>query len=140
MSLEVIVTSFIVSFFAGIACIKYIRFREDQIRKKIEEIDSHQEFVEKLSKGNTKLLRSSLTLIFICFFLLFIVIVLLLMVHFLNPPLLLRSVIYGLCLGGLGTGVGVCFYFARAIIQSNDLQSTKAKLHEKRERLERKIT
>ena len=140
MTFEEILVALVISFVAGVAGTRYIKFREAQTRRKIEDLSSHEKYLEKLSKGNIKLLRTSLTLVLICLFLLFVSSISILASVVIDPPALIRNIFYLVSMCSMSIGAGLCFHQARSIIQSSDLKNTKQKIQAKRQSLERKIT
>jgi uncharacterized membrane protein YqjE len=137
--LDIFIAS-LISFSMGVAAMQYWRFREKRIRVQIEELDNYESYIEKLSKGNVKLLRSSMALLFICLGLLFSSVAVLLIIWVAQPSQLLKYFLVLIPLVACSVSAGLCFYQYRAVIHSSDLRSAKKALSGKRETLESKIT
>lgn len=140
ISISSILISVASSIVAGLLLTKYLKFRERQIRAKIEEINTHEEYLEKLSKGNTKLLRSSFTLLFVMLAGLCVAFSSALIALYLSDDSALYPYLIGFSIWLLLTGASLCVFQVRAILHSADLKSARKTLNEKRVKLEKKIT
>jgi H+/gluconate symporter-like permease len=140
ISTTTILISITTSIFGGLIVAYLLKYRDNKIKQQIEELDSHEEYLEKLSKGNIKLLRSSLGLLFVLLFLFsFAAITFLINTTFdLNPMIELS--LFSLSISALAICAALCFYQAQAIGQSGDLRSAKEKIQKKRDKLVSKIT
>ena len=56
ISTTTILISIATSIFGGLIVAYLLKYRDNKIKQQIEELDSHEEYLEKLSKGNIKLL------------------------------------------------------------------------------------
>lgn len=138
--LETVLISLATSVVAGILVAYYLKFKERQIRKQIEELNSYEQYLEKLSKGNIKLLRSSLLLIFICLFIFFFVSFVVLLGVSMNLGPAGTKIMLALAGTPLCTGAFLCAYHMRSIVHSADLPKAKEYLKRKRKKLESKVT
>jgi H+/gluconate symporter-like permease len=140
ISTTTILISIVTSILGGLIVAYLLKYRDNKIKQQIEELDSHEEYLEKLSKGNLKLLRSSLALIFILLFLFsFAAIIFLINTAFdLNP--MVELLLYSVSIGALAMCATLCAFQAKAIGQSGDLKSAKARIQKKRDKLASKIT
>jgi len=130
----------IISSLAAAGLIKlYIRFRENQIRKKIEDIESEESFLEKISKGNIKLLRSTFVVILFAMSLGFISISIVMVSNAFSFEGYMEKYSYGLSAWLLFLAASTCFLQLRSIIRLKDLSKTKQLFQEKKEKLERKL-
>jgi uncharacterized membrane protein YqjE len=140
ISLLTILVSIAASVIGSLLVAYCLKIRERSIKKKIKETHEYENYLERLSKGNIKLLRSTLFVILISLvifsftFLIFIVILVF------NLPSFLKSMVVGANIGLLIAAIFGCIYQAKAIVQSANLKETKQHLQEKRNKLEDKIT
>lgn len=54
------------SLIATAICAKYLKKRQQSIRRKIEELDYEEKFIERISKGNVELIRSGFRVFSLC--------------------------------------------------------------------------
>jgi len=118
----------------------YLKIRAKHIRSKIEEINTHEEYLEKLAKGNIKLLRTSFTLLFIILAGFCVAFSTAVLAFLLGSGFMFYKHLLGFSSWLFVTGAFLCVFQVRAIIHSADLKSAKVKLNEKRLKLESKIT
>jgi uncharacterized membrane protein YqjE len=140
ISTQTVLLSLISSFIAGLCLHKYFKYRENNIRKKIEDLNSQEAYLEKLAKGNIKLLRSSLFLVFIMFIVFSVSLSGVITAIYLGSESAIYSYLLGVSVWLLLTGAGLCFYQAKAIVQSADLKTAKMGIQKQREKLENKIS
>lgn len=140
ISLTTIVISIIASATGSLLVAYYLKRRERNIKKKIQDTHEYEDYLEKLSKGNIKLLRSTLLIILISIsvFAFTLILIVLLSIH--SFPSIIKSSMIGLDIGFLAAIIYGCIYQAKAIVQSANLKDAKQSLEEKRNKLENKIT
>ncbi len=139
ISATTIILSVTTSLLASWLFFYYLRFREKNIKDKIEELESDEEFVIKLSKGNKKLLRSTFVAILISFLCLFISLAVFFVTNVIGVEGNIKNFFFGVSLVCVLIGAGLCFYQARSIIQSANLTDAKKEFQKKREALESKL-
>lgn len=140
ISSNAIAISLVTSIVGGIVVAYLMKFREGQIRKQIEELDSQEAYLEKLSKGNIKLLRSSLILLFILLFLFSVGAISLILNSAFPLGPWVTLILYCTAIWAFAVAAALCVYQAKSIFYSSDLVSARARLKKKRERLQSRIT
>ncbi|GAA5218503.1 hypothetical protein ACFSJ3_08125 [Corallincola platygyrae] len=135
-----ILVSLLTSVLGGIVVFYFIRYRDSQILRKIDAINSEEEFVEKLSKGSTKLLRSTFATILISMAMGFAAATIILTFLTYSTPLQLLKYGYGVGAWLTFVASGLCFLHTRAIIRSADMKSTRTQFQAQREKLEKKLS
>jgi len=139
-SLSQIFISIASSIVAGLIVIKYVKYRDDKIKAKIEELESYEGYIEKLSKGNLKLLRTSFAILFTCLFLFFAACIALVIALLASRYPYVQYILCVLSMAALTSAAGICFYQTRSIIHSSNLPEIKKKLASKKAKLSAKIT
>ncbi len=139
-SIQQVIISVVTSVVAGLIVIRYTKYRENKIKAQIEDIESYEGYLEKLSKGNIKLLRTSFAILFSCLFLFFSAAAILVLVTLLGKFPYLQYVLCVISMSAFTSSAGICFYQARSIIHSSNLTDTKKQLAAKKEILSTKIT
>lgn len=139
ISLATIIIALATSVIGSIIVFYYLRFRDNQIRNKIEEIESEESYLEKLSRGNIKLLRSSFTVILLAMSVGFISIAIVLAVNAYGLEGRMKNYSYGLSAWLMFLAAGFCFLQMRAIIRLTDLHKTKQLFQNKKEKLKNKL-
>jgi hypothetical protein len=139
MNVNELIVSIATSFVASYLFFYYLRFRENNISKKIAEIDSDEIFIEKISKGNVRLLRSTFFIILLSIAFCCVSFSVFFIANAYQFAGMLRkySNIFSAWL--LFLSAGICLTQARYILLSADLTSTRRKFQEKREALQNKI-
>ncbi len=139
VSILTILVAIATSVIGSIIVFYYLRFRNNQIRKKIEYIESEESFLEKLSKGNIKLLRSTFEVILLAMLLWFIAASIVLATNAFGFEGVIEKYLYGLSAWLLFLAAGLCFQQFRSIVRLADLNKTKQKFKEKKEQLKSKL-
>ena len=140
ISLTTILISIAASAIGSFIVVCCLKLRERNLRKKIEETHEYEKYLEKLSKGNIKLLRSTLLIVLISIIVFAFTLVLFTSFLVFSFPSFIKSVLVGANIGLLLAIIFGCFYQAKAIVQSANLKEAKQSLQEKRSKLESKIT
>ena len=139
VSILTILVAIATSVIGSVIVFYYLRFRNNQIRKKIEDIESEESFLEKLSKGNIKLLRSTFVVILLAMFLGFTAASIVLASNAFGFEGNIEKYSYGLSAWLLFLAAGLCFQQFRSIVRLADLNKTKQKFKEKKEHLKSKL-
>lgn len=134
-----IIVGITTSVIASVLILYYLHFRENQIRKKIEDIESEESFLEKINKGNVKLLRSTFVVILFAMSLGFISISIVMVSNAFGFETHLEKYSYALSAWLLLIAAAICFLQFRSIIRLKDLSKTKKLFQDKKEKLERKL-
>lgn len=140
ISILTIIIAIATSVIGSMLVFYYLRFRNNQIRKKIEEIESEESFLEKLSKGNIKLLRSTFVVILLSMFLGFVAASIVLTSYAFSFEGIMQRYSYGLSTWLLFLAAGLCFQQFRSIVRLADLNKTKQKFKEQKKQLENKLS
>lgn len=137
-ALQLLMSS-LTSFIVGILVHKYIKARNDKIKRKVEDVDSSEEFVIKLSKSTLKLQRttfitilSSITLIMAALFMIFTALAF-------RIPESGMQYLYAFSAFFVFLGGGICINQAQAIIDSSNVTRAKERFAKKREKLSNKL-
>ncbi|MES9902702.1 MAG: hypothetical protein ABW168_08470 [Sedimenticola sp.] len=117
----------------------YLRFREKKIRRKIEELESEEEYIEKLSKGNIKLLRSTFIVILFAFVCLLIALAIYFVTSAAGVGANIKQYANVASAWFVIVGAAICIYQARSIIRAADLNKSKKKIQKQREALESRL-
>lgn len=139
LSIELISISILTSVVGSIITAYYLKFRKKRLEKKISNIDEYEQFLEKLSKGNIRLLRSTFFMILVILGCVSFSLLTFLVTTWLNLPSPLKSILIGSSIGLLIGSVGLCFSHAKAIIQSSNLEETRENLQLEKEKILSKI-
>lgn len=118
---------------------KYSVFNKKRIKNKIEELDLEEKYLEKISKGNIHLLRSSFRILFMYLGLFGVSIGVILACIALKPSefFVYCALMFGsasIFAGGL-----VAFYHAKTLKQINNLPQALEKIKTQREQLASKL-
>ncbi len=129
----------IASLIAAFILSGFKNLRKRSLQKKIAELDLEKEFLNKISKGNINLLRSSFIMLFFLFGACFFAIGLFFANYYYPfPELIKRSIILISSTFLLGLGAASVMH-AFTLKKLNNLSETKAALNKKREKLKKKI-
>jgi len=134
-----IIISMTTSVIGGLIVYYYLIYRNNQIKKQIENIESEEEFLNKISKGNTKLIRSTFIIILFSICAISLSIALVFLAYALNLSDQLRGYSFGLGAWILFIVVGISFLQLKSIASLSDLEKAKENLQSKKKKLERKI-
>lgn len=128
----------VTSIVGGILVFFWIRLRAKRIEDKIEGLVAEEEYLDKLSRGNIRLLRSTFTILFIVLFVVLSASALILIYY--GFKIYSSNALEGmiLLLAGyfIGIASGICIMHARSIISLKNIGETKAKLRAKKVKLE----
>ena len=127
------------SIVGGLLVVYYLNYRKEKLRKKIESLSQEEAFLEKLAKGNIKLLRTTFIAILLSIVLGFTAAIILIAGHALQLSNNVLQYFYWLAAWLLALAVGVCSMHIRSISSLSDLSKTKEKIHTRKQKLESKL-
>jgi hypothetical protein len=125
---------------ASLMAIKYVKYRDEKVKAQIEELESYEGYIEKLGKGNLKLLRTSFAILFGCLFLFFTACITLVVALLVSRFPYVQYILCVTSMSAFTSAAGLCFYQARSIIHSSNLPEAKKQLASKKAKLNAKIT
>lgn len=118
---------------------KLMKWRESKIRKKLEAIESEEAFLERLSKGNIRLLRASFLVILACMFLGFTAVGLVLGVLVFELEGGVAKVFYISALSLVICAALICCQHILSLVRISDLSGTRKKFEQKKAKLESQL-
>lgn len=139
ITIETIILPVIISIAGSLIVFYYLGYRARKIRLKIEDLESEEEYLEKLSKGNIKLLRSTFLVLLAALSFFFLALVVVFAGLALEVTGSLKNYTYWTAAWLIFISAGICFQQARSIAQLKDLNKSKQALQQKREKLEAKL-
>lgn len=134
-----IITGVISSVLGAIVYAKYSGRQQRKIQQKIEELDYEEKFLDKISKGNIELLRSSFKVLFIVLGLTFISISVILFSIAIKLPELIQYNLMMIGFGAIGASAILALRQAKSLMQLNDLPKAKKQIDAKRKKLKDKL-
>lgn len=117
----------------------YLKGKHKSIRRKIEELDYEERFIEKISKGNVELIRSGFRVFSITLFLVFGSGAMVLSTNLFPFPRLIENVIYMFAVAAWGVAAAGCFSYFRSLKSLNDVRKAKDRISSERLKLTSKL-
>lgn len=127
------------SFLGSLAFFWYLRGREKRIKTKIAELQFEEEFLDKIKAGNIELIRSGFRTICFSLFLVFSSVALLLVDRFIPWPQVISHNILGFSIAMWAAAAATNLSYFRSLLRLNNVNASKKKLAEKREKLKSKL-
>lgn len=134
-----IIIGVISSVLGAIAYAKYTSRTQKKIMQKIVELDYEERFLEKISKGNVELLRSSFKTLFIILGITLISISLIVLSIGFNLPNIAQYNILMITSSAIAVAGFVAFSQAKSLMKLSNLQKAKKQIEEKRQKLKAKL-
>ncbi|UCJ18911.1 hypothetical protein K5Q02_11340 [Pseudomonas sp. MM211] len=117
----------------------YLKGKQKNIRRKIEELDYEEKFIEKISKGNVELIRSGFRVFSLCLFMVFMSGAVVLATNLFPFPQPLKTLIYMFAIGAWGASAACCFSYFQSLRSLSDLKKTKENISTKRLKLSSRL-
>tara|TARA_R110001599_G_scaffold350254_2_gene580031 strand:+ start:13977 stop:14408 length:432 start_codon:yes stop_codon:yes gene_type:complete len=133
------IISLVFGFIAGWMVLVNQKAREKKIRKKIAEIEYQEKLIESISNGYKNLLRHAFKSISISLFLVFSSTTAIIALKVIPFPPFMEQLIWTISLTMWGIAAAICLSTFNEIASLNDLDKTKEKLNNKKEKLESKL-
>lgn len=127
------------SLVAAVILKKYQEKRQQNIQRKIEELDYEEKFIEKISKGNIELIRSGFRVFSLCLFMIFSSGAAVLVTNLFSFPEPLKMLIYLLAVGAWAASAGGCLSYFHSLNSLTDVKAAKEKISNKRQKLSNKL-
>ena len=127
------------SIIATAICATYLKKRQQNIRRKIEELDYEEKFIEKISKGNVELIRSGFRVFSLCLFMVFSSGAAVLATNLFPFPKPLEMLIYFFAVGAWAASAGGCLSYFQSLKSLSNVKEAKEKLSNKRQKLSSKL-
>lgn len=127
------------SLIATAICAKYLKKRQQNIRRKIEELDYEEKFIERISKGNVELIRSGFRVFSLCLFIVISSGAAVLATNLFPFPESIEMIIYIVAIGAWCASAGGCLSYFQSLRSLNDVKAAKEKISNKRQQLSRKL-
>lgn len=131
--------SIVTSVIGGLIVYYYLIYRDNKIKKQIEELEYEEVFLDKISRGNTKLIRSTFMVILFSISAIAVSVSVVFLAHALNLSEPLKGYAFSLGSWILLIVVGTCFFQLKSIMSLSDIKKAKENLESKKKKLERKI-
>lgn len=127
------------SLIATAICAKYLKKRQQSIRKKIEELDYEEKFIERISKGKCRANSLRFPCVLPLRFYSYIFWSSVLVTHLFPFPKPIETVIYLAATGAWFASAGGCFSYFKSLRSLNDVKAAKEKISNKRQLLSKKL-
>ena len=139
MSLLPLLVAVLVSFIGCYLFELIKRKREALIRSKLKDLAFEEKYLDKLKKGNIALIRESFKTIFLSLSSVFCGMAAFILTLTVNFPEVITFQIRALSLAMLLGPAVICFSHFRSLTSLDDLEKSKSKIREKREKLAAKL-
>lgn len=139
ISYDAVFITIALSVIGGVITAYLLKIRNKRIERKLEDLDEHEAFLERLSKGNIRLLRVTFCIILLSLSTISFGVLALIIMVWLQPSETIKFFLSIFIVGPLTvTGVYCIFHFNH-ILDSANIKEAKEKLDSKREKLKDKI-
>lgn len=134
-----IITGIISSILGALAYAKITNRQQKKLKQKIEELDYEEKFLEKISKGNIELLRSSFKVLFVTLGMTLVSAGFIMLSMGLNLPNFIQYNILLIGSSAVAAAGFIAFAHAKNLIKLNDIQKSKKQIEEKRQKIREKL-
>lgn len=127
------------SYIATILYNKNSERKRKKIEQKITELDYEEMFLEKISKGNTELIRSSFKVLHIVTSIAFMSIGLIILSIAMKPPQIIQYNIMMIGSAAIAAAGFIALSHAKSLMKIADLKKAKEEIEQKRQKLKSKL-
>ena len=138
-SLILIVLSVCSSGIASFIVFSYLERRDRRILEKLEELDTEEDYLERMARDDRKLARSTYTVILMSMCLVFLSFTLLTFAFAFNISSNTMKYVYLIAGWMFMVAAGMCFYHFRSIMRISDLDRTRAEFRDRKKWLEKRL-
>jgi len=130
---------FLSSGFVGLMVFNYLERRDQNIRDRIEELESEEEYLTRIHNDEKKLNRSTFTVILMALCIAFASMAILTGTIAFDPPQQIRKYIYLGSAWMFMVSAGMCYYHFRSIMRIGNLDRTREQFRQRKMRLEDRL-